>query len=315
MQPLSEDLRCSSEEAKELVRFRRQYMQRFDVKFMQFPSTNQLSVWEIQKWIWHFVCEVQTRNPFPQYDIKFLKRLQLELEQAVMNAEEPDILDAFAEAYTALSTNTTVSSNESACNYVWVSYVPPWKACEMYAPEESIDVLERPNVLSAAGFTGHRTWEAALRFGSLARSPQISSQIVGRTVLELGSGTGFLSLLCAKLGAKHVLATDGDVGAVERLTETAQRNQVSCDANTNVDGTIDQVSYQFAAKQYQWGDDIELLATQSRESGRKAAFDTVIAADVVPSLGNDDQMGFFHSPSTQVVVYHMSLESASNLNS
>jgi len=64
-------------------------------------------------------------------------------------------------------------------------------------------------MLAAAGTTGLRTWEAGLHLGNyLCANPEI---VRGKSILELGSGTGYVSILCAKyLGAAHVLATDGD---------------------------------------------------------------------------------------------------------
>jgi protein-L-isoaspartate O-methyltransferase len=72
----------------------------------------------------------------------------------------------------------------------------------------TITLLEARTILAASGTVGLRTWEAALFFGNyLLQNPSL---IEGKSILELGAGTGYLSILCSKyMGASHVLATDG----------------------------------------------------------------------------------------------------------
>ena len=74
----------------------------------------------------------------------------------------------------------------------------------------TITLLEARNLLAAGGTTGLRTWEAAFHLGQYLCLPDIRSLIEGKAVLELGAGTGYVAILCAKhLGASHVIATDG----------------------------------------------------------------------------------------------------------
>lgn len=153
------------------------------------------------------------------------------------------------------------ASEDTDTPYVWLKYVPPWQPLNMNAPESGIDVLEKPNVLAAGGFTGHRTWEAALRLATMLHSPSLVKHIVKKNVLELGAGTGLLSLLCANLGAKHVFATDGDPNSIVRLQRSIDRNCFSAS------GTIN-------AHQYIWGDDGDLPNIFFD------TIDTVVSADV-----------------------------------
>lgn len=48
----------------------------------------------------------------------------------------------------------------------------------------------------------------------------------GKTVLDVGTGTGILSIMALKLGASYALACDLDRNAVENATENAQKNKV-----------------------------------------------------------------------------------------
>ena len=48
----------------------------------------------------------------------------------------------------------------------------------------------------------------------------------GKTVLDFGSGTGILAIICAKLGAKEVIAIDNEPWAVQNCIENAYQNEV-----------------------------------------------------------------------------------------
>lgn len=88
----------------------------------------------------------------------------------------------------------------------------------------AIHILETPRVLAAQSDTGLRTWEAALHLATyLHANPDL---VHGKKVVELGAGTGFLSLLCAgPLLAKYVMATDGAPHVVDRMKGNFARNR------------------------------------------------------------------------------------------
>lgn len=90
--------------------------------------------------------------------------------------------------------------------------------------DASITLRETPRVLTSHGTTGHRTWEAALALGDHLLSHD--RMLKDARVLELGAGTGFLSVLCAKLGAAAVTATDGSDRMVELLKRNVEMNNV-----------------------------------------------------------------------------------------
>lgn len=76
----------------------------------------------------------------------------------------------------------------------------------------TITILESRNLLGGTGTTGFRTWEACLQLGDFLCSTYCPPDLTieRKTILELGSGTGYLSILCAKyLNAAHVTSTDG----------------------------------------------------------------------------------------------------------
>jgi 16S rRNA G1207 methylase RsmC len=137
-----------------------------------------------------------------------------------------------------------------------------------YSSEEApaITLLELRSVISISGTTGLRTWETALHFGSYLLS-QGQHIIQGKRILELGAGTGLLSILCTKwLNAQHVTATDGDDGVVEALQSNAFLNGL-------------QESDHFDSRSLKWG-----RALDEGESGKQKVVDVVIGADIVSNV-------------------------------
>ncbi|KAL9049146.1 MAG: hypothetical protein Q9162_007365, partial [Coniocarpon cinnabarinum] len=191
---------------RDLALFRRQYLQRYNVKDILWPTSGILSIFTLQQWIWAFVSEAQATQPFPQYDRAFLKELQTRIESAVEGTPEPDVVDEFAELYVKLDMEVSQAKARDD-EYVWIQYTPPWHELDPSKPERGFYVLEKPLVLSASGSTGHRTWEAALH---LAGWLEDGALVNGKRVLELGAGTALLSLLAAQKGALSITATDGD---------------------------------------------------------------------------------------------------------
>ena len=89
----------------------------------------------------------------------------------------------------------------------------------------NISILESRSLVSAAGTTGMRTWEASLHLGQfLCSRPFLVS---GKRILELGAGTGYLSILCAKfLSATQVIASDGSDDVVNNLPDNLYINDL-----------------------------------------------------------------------------------------
>lgn len=54
-----------------------------------------------------------------------------------------------------------------------------------------------------------------------------------KTVIDIGTGTGILSVLCGKLGASHILALDIDVPSLEWARKNFKRNNVEADVEIN----------------------------------------------------------------------------------
>lgn len=128
----------------------------------------------------------------------------------------------------------------------------------------TITLLESRAIISARGTTGLATWEAALHLGQyLCSQPETVQQ---KHVLELGAGTGYLSILCARyLEAQSVLASDGSDDVVNNLPESFFLNHL-------------QDSHDISAKELKWGH--ALLGTEEPQWNGGRPVDVVLGADI-----------------------------------
>lgn len=99
-----------------------------------------------------------------------------------------------------------------------VIVVPPW---ESYEPQEG-EVVVTINPSMAFGTGHHESTRLAISFiEELAEGEEISS------MLDLGCGSGILSIVAAKLGIKYVTAVDIDPIAVEEASQNTFSNGVA----------------------------------------------------------------------------------------
>lgn len=138
-------------------------------------------------------------------------------------------------------------------------------------PPVQIDILENRSLIAAGGTTGLRTWEAALHLGQfLCRNRNL---VTSKRVLELGAGTGYLSILCAKhLGAAHVIASDGSEDVVDNLADNFYANDVPWGYNTSSEVII-------SPKLLKWGH--VLIGTEEAEWNAGRKIDLVVGADII----------------------------------
>lgn len=147
-------------------------------------------------------------------------------------------------------------------------------------PPSVIDILENRSLIAAGGTTGLRTWEAALHLGQFLC---VNDHLVaGKRVLELGAGTGYLSILCAKsLDVAHVIASDGSDEVVDNLADNFTLNGVDWDSSVTHATRI-------SPKLLRWGH--ALVGTEEPEWIGGQKLDLIIGADitydqsVIPSL-------------------------------
>lgn len=130
--------------------------------------------------------------------------------------------------------------------------------------DRGITLLEARSLISGSGTTGLRTWEASLHLGQyLCSNP---SMVRGKEILELGAGTGYLSILCAKyLGASRVVASDGSDDVINNLPDNFFLNGL-------------QGSSTVAAMDLKWGH--ALVGTEDEHWNGSRAVDVILGADI-----------------------------------
>jgi protein-lysine N-methyltransferase EEF2KMT len=118
-----------------------------------------------------------------------------------------------------------VSAQEKS--YVTYTFVPN-PAGNSSNETPTVTLLESRSVISSSGTTGLRTWEAALHLGAWLCSSSGRELVQGKRVLELGAGTGLLSILCVKdLAVSGIVITDGDEGVVDAIKTNVFLNEPS----------------------------------------------------------------------------------------
>ena len=190
------------------------------------------------------------------------KTLPHRFAESVLVASQ-EILDEFSSAFAELVAQPSVPAGIAAQQKSFVTYTAP--SLESQAPE--VTLLEARSLLASSGTTGFRTWEAALCLGTYLFSSVATNLVRGRRVLELGAGTGFLSILCAKyLGATHVLATDGSEEVIDDLKTNLRLNKL--DDVALVDASI-----------LKWGH--TFLGGKLDDERSDGAYDVIFGADLV----------------------------------
>lgn len=138
-----------------------------------------------------------------------------------------------------------------------------------FGNDRAVTLLESRSVISSSGTTGLRTWEAALHLGTYLASATGRKWTQGKRVLELGAGTGLLSILCSKhLQAAKATATDGDEGVVDSIKTNLFLNGL--DARSNTESIV-----------LRWGWSWALKDSLYYEEGPNDQYDVVLGADVV----------------------------------
>ncbi len=74
---------------QQLVLFRRQYLQRLHMKYIDWPEPRLLRIYDVQRWLFFLIEESVQRRPYPQHDKSVLKELAQRIEHAVADIEEP----------------------------------------------------------------------------------------------------------------------------------------------------------------------------------------------------------------------------------
>ncbi|BCR91891.1 protein-lysine N-methyltransferase [Aspergillus chevalieri] len=209
------------------------------------------------------------------YRMSVLKMILGRLEDAIRDPEEDEIMDELVETWGDLITLPKPSQIQQAQQLGYIKYTAPSPPSQSPSASEceprTVVTSESRGLILSSGTTGFRTWEAALHLGTYLSSPSIADTLIkGKQVLELGAGTGFVSLFCAKyLGPKRVVATDREQALIESIRDCVGRNGIG--EEVLVPGI------------WEWGNE---MAVDGGEDGFDVAFgaDLIYDEDLIPLL-------------------------------
>jgi predicted nicotinamide N-methyase len=151
-----------------------------------------------------------------------------------------------------------------------------------------INIIENPES-SSFDLVGHIVWASSFE---LINAMQLNRNIVrGKTILELGSGTGICGIAAVALGAKRVVLTDWKPnrkelsltcdGELEQLTSSPDSSTLSMlQRNVHLNSNIAPAGI-IHIRELEWGN-TEHCAKLLEEYGR---FDTIIGSEVLYTQG------------------------------
>ncbi|KAK6201948.1 hypothetical protein LQW54_009161 [Pestalotiopsis sp. IQ-011] len=281
-------------ERASVVRFCRQFLQLEHE--LDFPEPKFLREERVQTALFDrlFADGATAYPPPPRYQLRVLKELVSRIENSIEDWDQHDVSDDLMGRLAESLASPVPSEFDAAQQKSYVTYALPLLGEESSAAASApqITLLETRDLISAAGTTGLRTWEAALHLGQfLCENPSL---VQGKGVLELGAGTGYVSILCAKyLSPGQVIASDGSDDVVNNLPE-----------NFFVNGLQD--SGLITAMDLKWGH--ALIGTEEAAWNAGRPIDVVLGADVtydesvIPSLVAVVEELFGLYPSVKVII-------------
>ncbi|KAK3352142.1 putative methyltransferase-domain-containing protein [Neurospora tetraspora] len=284
----------------QIARFCRQYLQLAPV--VDFPDGEYLCDASVQETLYEQLFSEDMENPAPpRYQLRILKELVKRIEGSIEDWDRYGLSDNLYTRLSHLLSLRLPSEADAAQQKCYVTYhlslLGAGSAHDQTLPvlgdkAPHITLLESRNLIAASGTTGLRTWEASLHLGQyLLTHPSL---VRDKRVLELGAGTGYVSILCAKyLGSKHVMATDGSDEVVANLPDSLFLNGL-------------QGSDSVQPMELWWGH--ALVGTEEEQWNGGREVDVVLGADitydksVIPALVAtvEEVLGLF--PKAEVVI-------------
>ncbi|KAF9769035.1 hypothetical protein IL306_013591 [Fusarium sp. DS 682] len=253
--------------SKQVDRFCRQYLQL--QSDLDYPEPALLKTSQVQE-AFHeslFADGAVRYGPPPRFQLRVLKELMSRIEASIDDWEEYGVSDDLMSALSLFLANPLPSEATSAQQKSYVTYYLSGLCEEGSEPSPKaprITLLENQSLISGSGTTGLRTWEAALHLGSyLCQNRHI---VKDKRVLELGAGTGYLSILCANfLDAQHVIASDGSDDVINNLPDNFFLNDL-------------QDSTRVTPMDVKWGH--ALMGTEEDKWNGGRPIDVVLGADI-----------------------------------
>ena len=171
-----------------------------------------------------------------------------------------------------LSTVKQLAATEAAQQKTIVSYFLPQD--RDVTSVNPVLIEEARNLLAIGGNVGFRTWDACLRLAYFL-STEGHDLIQGKNVIELGAGTGLLSILCAgHLDAASVLSTDGVADVVTSIERNIRINQDLFEGSQKRPP---------GARILNWTD-LSELSEVLKQNGQLPKYDIILGSDITYNL-------------------------------
>ncbi|OAQ90235.1 FAM86A protein [Purpureocillium lilacinum] len=253
-------------------RFCRQYLQL--EPSLDFPPAEYLKLDTVQELIYErlFADDALLYAPPDRYRLRTLKQLIARIEASIDDWDEHAVSDNLMSLLPVLLSAPLPSEAASVQQKHYVTYSLSLLDRGLGESDEapSITLLENRSLISAGGTTGLRTWEAALHLGQyLCQNPSV---VAGKRILELGAGTGYLSVMCAKyLACRHIVASDGSDDVINNLPDNLFLNSL-------------QDSPLVTPMDVKWGH--ALVGTEDQQWNEGQSIDVVLGADITYDRSN-----------------------------
>ncbi|CAG7917349.1 unnamed protein product [Penicillium olsonii] len=197
-----------------------QYFQLVELNHLDLPPGSVLVRPEVQAALYEHMFD-ETIFPIPphSYRSRVLKQILSRIEESITDPEQDEINDDLMESWSTLVSQPKPSSLQQAQQLSLVKYTAPNST-------RTVTTSESRGLILSGGTTGNRTWEAALHLGSFLASNEGEQLVRDKRVIELGAGTGFLALFCARhLGVQSVVVTDREPFLIDNINACIRYNQ------------------------------------------------------------------------------------------
>ncbi|KAJ5251013.1 hypothetical protein N7489_001423 [Penicillium chrysogenum] len=254
-----------------------QYFQLVELQQLALPPGPVLIQPAVQAALYERMFNENAVFPIPpdSYRSRVLKQILSRIEESITDPEEDEINDDLMESWSTLVSQPKPSALQQAQQLSLVKYTAPTCNAGTF-PERTVTTSESRGLILSAGTTGNRTWEAALHLGSFLASETGEALVRGKRVIELGAGTGFLSLVCAcHLGVRSVVVTDREPALIDNIRDCVRHNLQGRE------------SIPIYPAVWEWGTPLERkgdlagFGTDEGEDGTGLRFDIALGADLI----------------------------------
>ncbi|KAB8072383.1 hypothetical protein BDV29DRAFT_158567 [Aspergillus leporis] len=202
-----------------------QYFQQLDPIHLTLPDASTIVHPDLQTAIYEHMFNEATVWPLPPvgYRARALKLIISQIEEGIADPEEDELNSDLIETWTNLISLPKPSQIQQAQQLTYIKYTSPSTTAS--SKPKTVITSESRSLIYSSGTTGFRTWEASLHLGTYLSTPAGATHITGKRVIELGAGTGFVSMYAAKyLRSQFVLATDREGALIGNMRDSKGRN-------------------------------------------------------------------------------------------